>query len=239
MNSEPIKDFGEGIGKGIIKGTLEWGENFVKNLANRFKEKGINFIEDKNTLEIAREQYNSGELQIYKHYIEDKNKLMTLRMGLVLRKLERLGERERKQKLREDIMKKYEIKGLHVAQFVENGVLNRYIGILLDDISSIEKFKERINEIIDNIEKYVLFVKFGDSERFVLDLCLRITTSNLSMIFIVSGMGSAGEIIRKIEGKLVVLLKDYELEKMSRENNENLFFKRILKDRDKIKETSK
>jgi len=151
-------------------------------------------------------------------------------MGLVLRKLERLGERDRKQKLREDIMKKYEIKGLHVAQFVENGVLNRYIGILLDDISSIEKFKERINEIIDNIEKYVLFVKKDDTERFILDFCLRVTTSNLSMIFIVSGMGSAGEIIRKIEIKLVALLKDYELEKMSRGDNENLFFKRILKD---------
>ena len=150
-------------------------------------------------------------------------------MGLVLRKLERLEERERKQKLREDIMKKYEIKGLHIAQFVENGVLNRYIGILLDDISSIEKFKEKINEIIDNIEKHVLFVKKDDTERFILDFCLRTTTSNLSMIFIVSGMGSAGEIIKKIEGKLVALLKDYELEKMSKGNNENLFFKRILK----------
>ncbi len=228
MNSEPIKDFGEGIGKGIIKGTFEWGEGFIKDLAKRFKEKGINFIEDKNTLEIAREQYNSGELQIYKHYIKDKNKLMILRMGLVLRKLERLGERDRKQKLREDIMKKYEIKGLHIAQFVENGVLNRYIGILLDDISSIEKFKERINEIIENIEKYVLFVKSSDNERFILDFCLRTTTSNLSMIFIVSGMGSAGDIIKKIEEKLIVLLNDYELEKMSRGQNENLFFKRIL-----------
>ena len=222
MNSEPIKDFGEGIGKGIIKGTFEWGESFIKDLVKRFKEKGINFIEDKNTLEIAREQYNSGELQIYKHYIKDKNKLMILRMGLVLRKLERLGERDRKQKLREDIMKKYEIKGLHIAQFVENGVLNRYIGILLDDISSIEKFKERINEIIENIEKYVLFVKSSDNERFILDFCLRTTTSNLSMIFIVSGMGSAGEIIKKIEEKIIVLLNDYELEKMSRGQNENL-----------------
>ncbi len=228
MSSEPIKDLGEGIGKGAVKGALEWGEDFIKNLAKKFKEKGINFIEDKNTLEIAREQYNSGELQIYKHYIDDKNKLMILRMGLVLRKLERLGERERKQKLREDIMKKYEVKGLHIAKFVENGVLNRYIGILLDDISSIEKFKERINEIINNIEKYVLFVKSNDKERFILDFCLKTTTSNLSMIFIVSGMGSAGEIIRKIEGKLITLLKDYELEKMSKGNNENLFFKRIL-----------
>ncbi|MBU2616936.1 MAG: hypothetical protein KKB79_03080 [Nanoarchaeota archaeon] len=228
MSSEPIRDLGEGIGKGAVKGALDWGENFIKDLVRRFREKGINFIEDKNTLEIAREQYNSGELQIYKHYIEDANNLMILRMGLVLRKLERLGERDRKQKLREDILKKYEIKGLHVAQFVENGILNRYIGILLDDISSIEKFKERINEIISNIEKYVLFVKKEDDERFILDFCLRMTTSNLSMIFIVSGMGSAGEIIKKIEGRLIKLLKDYELEKMSKGDNENFFFKRII-----------
>jgi len=228
MSSEPIKDLGEGIGKGAVKGVLEWGENVIKDLAKKFKEREINFIEDKNTLEIAREQYNSGELQIYKHYIEDKTKLMILRMGLVLRKLQRLGERDRKQRLREDIMKKYEIKGLHIAQFVENGVLNRYIGILLDDISSIEKFKERINEIINNIERYVLFVKSGDDERFILDFCLKTTTSNLSMIFIVSGMGSAVEIIKRVEMRLVALLRDYELEKMSKGDNENLFFKRIL-----------
>ena len=48
------------------------------------------------------------------------------------------------------------------------------------------------------------------------------------MIFIVSGMGSAVEIIKKIEEKLIVLLEDYELEKMSTGDNENLFFKRVL-----------
>ena len=37
---------------------------------------------------------------------------------------------------------------------MENGVLNRYMGILLDDIDSIENFKLRINEIIEHIEKY-------------------------------------------------------------------------------------
>jgi hypothetical protein len=100
---------------------------------------------------------------------------------------------------------------------------------LLDDIGSIEKFKERINDVIDNIEKYVLFVKNADSERIVLESCLRITTSNLSMIFIVSGIGSAAETIRKIEERLIELLKEnYELEKMSKGDKENLFFKRIL-----------
>jgi len=226
MSSDPLED----IAKGATKGVLEWTSDFIKQLAINFQNNKLKFIRDKENVEIAKEQYNSGELQVYKAYITDKNKLMILRMGLVLRKLEKKGERERKQKLREDIMKKYEVKGLHVAQFVENGILNRYIGILLDDISSIEKFKEKINDIIDNIEKYVVFVKGADDERFVLNHCLRITTSNLSMIFIVSGIGFAAEIIRKIEERLVELLRDYELEKMSKGDKENLFFKRILKE---------
>lgn len=227
MSSEfnPIED----ASKGAVKGALEWGTEQIKSLVEGFRNKRLSFIENKDTLQIAREQYDSGELQIYKNYIDDKNILMVLRMGLVLRKLEKKGEKDRKQKLREDIMKKYEVKGLHIAQFVENGLLNRYIGILLDDLDSIKKFREKINEIIENIEKYVFFVKLTDSERFVLDSCLRITTSYLSMIFIVSGMGSAKELMKKIEPKLIELLKDYELEKMSRGDNENLFFKRVLR----------
>lgn len=225
MSSEPLED----IAKGATKGALEWTADFIKQIAKNFQENKLRFISDKENIEITKEQYNSGELQIYKAYIEDKAKLMVLRMGLVLRRLENKGEKERKQTLREDIMKKYEIKGLHVAQFVENGILNRYIGILLDDIGSIEKFKERINEIIDNIEKYVIFVKSTDNDRLVLETCLKITTANLSMIFIVSGIGSAAQIVKNIEERLKELLKEsYELEKMSKGDKENLFFKRIL-----------
>lgn len=225
MSSEPLED----VAKGAVKGVLEWGSDFVRNIAKKFKEKEVSFIEDEKTLNIAREQYDSGELQIYKCYIAEKEKLMILRMGLVLRKLEKNGERDKKQKLRENIMKRYDVRALHVAQFVENGVLNRYIGILLDEIGSIEKFKEMLNDVIENIEKYVLFVKEHDTERFILESSLRITSTNLSMIFIVSGMGSAAERMKEIEPKLVALLENYELERMSKGDNENLFFKRILK----------
>jgi hypothetical protein len=227
MTSEP--DPIESIAKGITKGFLELGAETIKDWIQKFKEKKISFVKDKENLKLVKEQYNSGELQIYKKYIEDKEKLMILRMGLILRKLEFLGEKERKQKLREDLIKKYKVKGLHIAQFVENGILNRYMGILLDDIESIENFKEKINDIIENIEKYVIFVKGDDKERFILEQALRITSDNLSMIFIVSGMGSAAELIKKLEERLIALLKEYELEKMSKRNKENLFFKRILK----------
>ncbi|MEK6793044.1 MAG: hypothetical protein AABX95_04455 [Nanoarchaeota archaeon] len=103
MSSE---DLLESVAKGATKGVLQWGENFIRSLADRFKKKEISFINDKKTLDVVREQYNSGELQIYKNYINDKTKLMILRMGLVLRKLDKNGEKQRRQKLREDIIKK-------------------------------------------------------------------------------------------------------------------------------------
>ena len=224
MSYDPI----ESASKGVAQGFLIWGEDFIKRVASKFKDKQLAFIQDEETIKRVKEQYKSGELAIYKEYIQDKEILLLLQMGLTLRGLEKGGELERRKSLREKIFNKYKVKGLHIAQFAENGILNRYIGILIDGITSIEKFKEEIMEILKNIEKYVLFVKADNSERFILDSCLRITTSNLSMIFIVSGMGSAVEIIKSVEMKLVALLRDYELEKMSKGDNENLFFKRIL-----------
>ena len=39
-NFDPI----ESVSKGAVKGALEWGEGFIKNLANKFKDKEVSFI---------------------------------------------------------------------------------------------------------------------------------------------------------------------------------------------------
>ena len=142
--------------------------------------------------------------------------------------MEKDKEEERKQNLRTKIFNKYEVKGLHIAQFVENGILNRYIGILIDDIVSLDKFKKDIMNILNNIEKHVLFVKGNDNEREIIKQATTIISSHRSMIFIISGISSAAKIVRSCEERLKELLKDYELEKMSSGEKENLFFKRML-----------
>jgi hypothetical protein len=155
--------------------------------------------------------------------------LLLLKMGLALRKLEEYHERERRNTLRTKIFNKYNVKGLHIAQFVENGILNRYIGILIDNMHSLDKFRKDIMNTLNNIEKHVLFVTMNDNERGILQTAISITTSNLSSIFIISGISTVAEIIRKCELRLIELLKDYVLEKISSGEKENLFFKRILK----------
>ena len=224
MSYDPI----ESASKGVMEGFLNWGEDLIKKLASKFRDKKLAFIQDEKTIKRVKEQYNSGELSFYKEYIEDKEMLFLLKMGLTLRSLERDKEEERKQDLRTKIFNKYNVKGLHIAQFVENGILNRYIGILIDDIVSIDKFKKDIINILENIEKHVLFVKSNDKDRNLIKQVMTITSSNLSMIFIISGISYAAEIIRSCENRLKELLIDYELEKISSGEKENLFFKRII-----------
>ena len=127
------------------------------------------------------------------------------------------------------IYRKYKVEGLHIAQFVQNGILNRYMGILIDELVSIEDFKEDITTILKNIKKYVLFVRAFDIPREIIKKSTIIVNSHSPNIFILSGIESAAKIVKDCSEKLEMLLIDYELEKVSGGKKEILFFKRILK----------
>lgn len=223
MSYDPVED----AAAGTVKGFLDWTVDQIKSLAEKFRNREIAFIQDEETIRIVKEQYNSGELNFYKTYIEDKELLFLVKIGMTLRQLER--NYDRKQNLRTKIYTKYEAKGLHIAQFVENGILNRYIGILIDNLISIEDFKRKIKSILENIDGHVLFVKTDDRERLVIQTVKTKIFANSPTIFIVSGILSAAEIVRKCEIILTPLLNEYELEKMSSGQKENLFYKKALR----------
>ena len=224
MSYDPV----ESAAKGATQGFMNWSEDFIRGLASKFRNKELAFIQDESTIKRVKEQYRSGEMALYKEYVDDKEILLLLQMGLTLRSLARSNEEERRRSLRTKIFNKYNVNGLHTAQFVENGILNRYVGILIDDISSIDKFKEDLMEVLKNIEKHVLFVQYKNDERYIIKQALTIVASHSPMVFILSGISSAAEIVRNCETKLIELLKNYELEKISSKQKENLFFKRIL-----------
>lgn len=195
MSYDPI----ESASKGATEGFLYWETDVIKKLVSKFRDKKLAFIQDEKTIQRVKEQYKSGELSIYKEYVKDKETLFLLQMGLTLRGLERENEEDRRRNLRTKIFNRYKLKGLHIAQFVENGILNRYVGILIDDIVSIEKFKEDIMNILQNIEKHVLFVQTKDKERDIIKQILTIISSHHPMIFIVSGISSAAKIVKNCE----------------------------------------
>ncbi|MCK5624791.1 hypothetical protein KAI04_03035 [Candidatus Pacearchaeota archaeon] len=225
MTSNPITDFGEGIGKGLAKGLLEYSESKIKSLVNLFRENKLKFIGDRKTIEVAKETKKSGEWAFYKTYVSDSELLFNIRLGLLLRKVE--SDTDRLDNLKSKIRKKYGIKGLHIAYFVQNGVLNRYVAILLDNLDSTEKLKRKISDVLTNIEKHTIFVDSRYSERQLIKDSMTIAAHNPE-IFIVSGIYSAAKIVRESKASIKELLKKYKLEEMITGMKEILFFKLII-----------
>jgi hypothetical protein len=223
MTSEPIKDFGEGLGKGVTKGLLEYSESKIKELIGLFRDKKLKFIGDEYTIQVAKETRDSGEWKFYKAYIKDDEMLFIIKMGLVLRKLEK--NQDKLNNLRERIRRKYNVKGLHIAYFVQNGILNRYVAILLDDLSSTENLEKTIVDTLSNIEKHAIFVDWRYEPGQLLKEVMTVTASHKPSIFVVSGIASASKIVKDISENLIQNLSGYVHETMSTGKKEILFFK--------------
>lgn len=211
------------VSEGATKALLNYGEEKIKQLVEFFKSKKLRFIGDRKTIESAKETQKSGEWVFYKTYIKDKELLFIIKLGLVLRRIEK--DEERLQNLKEKIKKKYEIKGLHIAYFVQNGILNRYVGILLDNLDSAETLNKIISNTLENIEKHIIFINSRYNKRILLKESMTITSAHSPSIFIVSGIGFASKIILESEKELIDILNKYELEKISTGKKEILFFK--------------
>lgn len=219
-SDDPISSATEGVTKGV----LEWSSQKLGNWIKKFRNKELAFIQDTKTIELVREQYNSGEGKFYNEYIADKNLLFLVRMGLTLRKLD--NNLERQKNLRGKIFRKYKIEGLHIAEFVQNGILNRYLGFLIEELISIENLKKDIEEILRNIEKYTIFVQAFSNKFELLKKANIKVDSHSPCIFIISGFKNAAKIVGDSIEDLKVILKEYEFERFSGGEKEILFFKR-------------
>ena len=216
----PVSD----ITEGVTKGFLEWSAEKIGSLIKKLKNKELAFIEEPKTIEIVREQYRSGEAKFYEIYIKDRDLLFLVRLGLTLRKLE--NDKERTQNLRDKILKKHEVEGLHIAEFVQNGILNSYVAILLKELISIEKLTEDIEQILKNIENYTILVLGTSNKSEIIKNADIKVNSHSPKIFIISGFKSAAKIVAESIEAFKIILKDYEFERFSSGEKEILFFKR-------------
>ncbi len=166
--------------------------------------KKIKFIGDTETIKIAKEIKNSGELTFYKTYIKDKNLLFNIKLGLILRKVEE--DYEKLQNLKEKIISKYQIEGLHIAYFVQNGILNRYVGILLDNLDSAEALNKIILDLLNNLKKHIIFVSWKYRPRDIIQEAM-LLAANKPNILIISGVGNPRKEILASEEQLKGFLK--------------------------------
>ena len=57
--------------EGATKGALEYAEDKIKELVIKFRNRDIAFVQDPETINIAKEQRKTSEWNLFKQYVDD------------------------------------------------------------------------------------------------------------------------------------------------------------------------
>lgn len=196
--------------EGVTKGFLKWTEEKVKQLIVKFQNRDIAFVSDPETINLAKEQRKTSEWGLFKQYIEDPDLRILFQMGLTLRKLEK--NPKQLENLRSKILNKYDTKGLHIAQFIQNGFFGKFIGSILERTSTPQKLTFEIENLLKNIEKTAIFIKHKDDvNKKTAEIVTKIQ-ANSPNTFIICSSGRAVEKCEKIKGKVMKRISGYDSE---------------------------
>ena len=216
-SEKPLVDAAEGA----TKGALSWTADKIKELINRFENRDIAFVEDPETINLAKKQRKTSEWNLFKEYIEDPDLRILFQMGLTLRRLEK--QQKQLESLRAKILTKYDAKGLHIAQFIQNGFFGKFVGNILERASTPQKLKFEIENLLNNIEKTTIFIKQLDNEDKKTDEIVTKIMANSPNTFIICSSFSAMRKCEKIKKKVMKRISGYDAELYKTEIKEIYF----------------
>lgn len=207
------------VAEGATKATLTIFDEKITEYIKKFKNKELAFIEDQETIDLVVEQRKTPEWNLFKRHITDKDLLVQVEMGISLEKLQK--QTDKYKKLRSKVHAKYGPSGLHVAELVCLGIFPRYVQLIIGKVKNEKELTERVNSILHNIDKYVVFVQATDKENNIFDKInqkLNVLSPNALILF------SKGKKANKISEKVIVKIskkfKEYHFE--IQENSDSL-----------------
>ncbi len=229
MSSESSPDPIESAAKGLTKGTLEWTHERLKEWVIKFKNRDLAFIKDIETINLVKEQRETGEWDFFKKYVKDSELRILFQMGLTLRKLEKEKKYLELDALKKKTFNKFNTKGLHIAEFVQNGLFSKYIGNRLNRAVTSHKLKSEIDDLFKNFENRVAFIQAIHQEKIEkkADEIITKIQANSPDTFIISGSGLAIGVCEQIKEKVLSAISGYEEELYKVEDKKIFFLNRI------------
>jgi hypothetical protein len=208
----------------MTEAVLEWTEDKVKELVTKFRNRDIAFVEDSEIINVVKEQRKTPEWEYFKQNVEDQDIRILFQMGLTLRKLEQ--DIRKREDLRNKIFKKYDKKGLHVAEVVQNGIFSRFLGTILERSQTPQKLKEEILDLFKNIDNRAVFIQARYDEKYVkrrTDEIVAKINAHSPDVFVISSVGRARDICKKIAKSVMNKISDYTYELVESENKRIYF----------------
>jgi len=220
-SEKPLVD----VAEGATRGALGWTADKIKELVAKFENRDIAFVEDLETINLAKEQRKTSEWNLFIEYIEDPDLRILFQMGLTLRRLE--GKPLNIASLRDKIVNKYDAKGLHVAQFIQNGFFGKFIGNILERASTPQKLRFEIENLLKNIEKTCVFIKQVDNVDKKTEEIVAKILANSPATFIICSSGGATIKCEKIKKKVMKRISGYDAELYKTKYKEIYFINKL------------
>lgn len=221
MSKDPVVSATEGVTRGV----LGWTTDKIKEYVLKFRDNELAFIDDVETINTAKQQRKTSEWGVFKEYIDDPDLRILFQMGLTLRKLEK--HNRRLESLREKIKNKYRLKGLHLAQFIQNGFFLRYYTYLLEKGITPKELKTAVPNMLKNIENMVIFISQSDDEVIKVDQITTKIYSHSPDVFIICSTKSAMGKCENIKKTVMKRITGYEVELYKTDIKEIYFLNKI------------
>jgi len=143
-------------------------------------------------------------------------------MGITLRELEIRKKKDQLENLRSNIYSKFKGSGLHIAQFVQCKLLTAYLGRIIDDCSSTKEIVQKIENMLNDLERRVSFLQFSDDAGIMYSLIIRRLDSNAPPDYLAFARDSALSIGYEVRKKLDSSIEQHGYELEVKESKDSL-----------------
>jgi hypothetical protein len=222
MSSNPVVD---GAVKAATEVAIKWSTETVKAYVIRFKHREVAFVEDLATIQLALKQRKTSEYKIFCENIHDEKLRILFQLGLTLRGIE--TELEKCQKLRNTVIKKYGTEGLHIAQFVQNGIFTKYYSAFMERGLTPEQLKQAIWNLFQHIDHTNSFVQANDDESKIIDAIVSRINCYNPQTYSISGLRSVKGKVRSIASTVMKRIEGYSVEAYDTDLRVIVFLNRV------------
>lgn len=221
MSVLPTAADAEGKRRAELDFTKEQITAYVKRIKNG--EIGV-FNEVSSAFKSIQIERSSPEWKLYAPYIRNKQLRKLTNYGLQLRMETSVHRREF---LKNKIRRRYGLSGWHVAEFVMNRILSKFITSVMDANKQEEELVKDIEQILNNIESNVTFIHMDTNVTEETTAVVSKLKQLAPALYILTSKGSATSLCRRIVENARPIVVGYTIDEYTEGDEYVVFFKKV------------
>lgn len=196
--SDPVKSAAEGAAKGAVEGFLNWTKEQILELARKFKDREVGFVEDKPTAETIKRQKDTSDYKVIIEFLPKGHLRVLVSLGLSLRQME--NNQLSVAKLKDNIHDQFGNSGLRAAELVQIGIVSQLLAHLTKIYSNPKDVQRKLVAFLEHVDQLAIWVAKEDMKhtKRISELVRVRVDTNPSQMVILLGRAKATAAVLKI-----------------------------------------